>query len=446
MANLDEYQRAAAETTDGSFLVLAGPGSGKTTTLLTRVKNLMDKGHIAPEKICLVTFTRDAAEEMSLRFFAQMEGAHPPVGFFTFHSLFFSIIKEEYGLKDEDILMGKMKKAFMKEALRLSFPEKKTDSMFFSDLSKEISIFKNGGERSSLSVFSEEDFHTYVNTLDELKKKYKKTDFDDMQYEAKELLSSSDKILRKWRDRYSHYMVDEAQDMNRIQYDILKLLTIEHGNVFLVGDDDQSIYSFRGADPTVLMRFEREYKGCRKLYLKKNYRSDALIVRKASNLIKNNRIRFEKEYIPESKEEGRISYTVYKNEKEEAEDILRRILSNCDGDSPGKETAVLFRNNYQANAISSLLKSEGIKNVSLHTFHGAKGLEWDTVYILDVNEGITPSKKVKNEAALEEERRMFYVAMTRARHRLFLCAIKRSNNTLLYPSRYLLELSDKTSS
>ena len=137
---------------------------------------------------------------------------------------------------------------------------------------------------------------------------------------------------------------------------------------------------------------------------------------------------------------------VYNNPKEEVRDTVRRIKNQISHGVKEEEIAVLYRNNYEANELYYLLNKEGLKNISLHTFHGAKGLEWDTVYIINVNEGITPSKKAKNDAASEEERRMFYVAVTRARHRLFLCSVKRYDNKVLYPSRYLLELSENNAS
>ena len=349
---LDPFQSAAAHTAEGAYLILAGPGSGKTTMLLERVLYLINEKKVPPEKLLLITFTRDAAAEMALRFKARCEGAYLPVTFSTFHSFFYQILKRTYGFRQQQILTGKARRELMGRVL-YSIGEKvdPKDEGFFETLEKELSRMENSSipgvaepeVSDTFSLLSPEGFCRFREGFAREKREAGLIDFDDMQSRCLALLRRDPEALSYWKNRFSYYMVDESQDMNRMQYEILRLLTKDRGNVFAVGDDDQSIYAFRGADPKVLKRYAKEYEGCKILYLKMNYRSDRAIVDAASRVICHNKNRFEKEFIPDSREEGILRYRSMRTREEEMEEILNRIRSRVRNGRVTEDTAATCR-------------------------------------------------------------------------------------------------------
>ncbi len=567
------------------------------------------------------------------------------VVFGTFHSVFYHILKSSDQYKNCSLLSEKDKmRLFLDAAAECGF--KNPDAQLMQQLSKEISYLMNtkvndsrtsdsltsdnltsdnltsdslindgqthAAKRNcaqsiefSSAVYSKKDFEAFFKAYDQMKRRNGFIDFDDMLVRCLELLRADALIREYWQNRFSQILVDEAQDMNQVQFQVLKILADNHKNVFIVGDDDQSIYGFRGADPSILKEFQDSYPDTHVVNLSVNYRSSSSVVLKASAMIAHNKNRFEKEIRPFQKDEGRVVVKSCSDVEKEAQEIAsacRRYLERSDG-----KAAILFRKRkessnviraltrlhvpyymreqittiyehwitkdiisyiraaagvanpedfllianrpnryirresldmeefswekwisyyddrgwmreriwklkneletigkmsafaavnyirkaigYEAyirengmkfgitedeglmilNEIQQMTKAENgsgryhlrrwlskmeegkkesemartptaARGVGLYTFHGSKGLEFDRVYILDVNETVTPSNKNDDEAQTEEERRMFYVACTRAKKELYLYHVQQLRGKKVAPSRFIEEM------
>ncbi|MCR4998766.1 MAG: ATP-dependent helicase [Lachnospiraceae bacterium] len=569
---LNQTQQAAACHGSGPCLVIAGPGSGKTTVLTERILYLVQELHIPQEQILVVTFTREAASEMRRRFLWKQKSSETNVTFGTFHSVFFQILKEECNYQTTDILTAGQKHQMMESCRRQL------------------------GITSSFEELSEEEMSRIQQLFAKKKKEQHRLDFDDMIGLTHSLLLENQQVLTKWRDRFRYFLVDEMQDMSDGQYEVLKLLAAPLNNLFMVGDDDQAIYGFRGAKPSIMLGFPSDYPQAKQIVLHVNYRCRQEIMDCSNRLIVCNEVRFQKEVTSSSKKAGIVRHKSFVTPSEESlyvTEYIMKYLKEEQGD-----IGVLFRNRIQSTLLELQLKSheitysakdatnshknhwiykdirsylrmgydtvyredflqvlnkpyrglprngmyqtyvdipglalsfrydenlyqklrvlenqrkriaslppfaavnyiirgmgyeaylkelsrkqgvdmgvyEGIlqellevakefrdgmtfvnylfeedhnasmqnpnARVHLHTFHGAKGLEFEHVVLLDANEGITPSKHAVSQELVEEERRMFYVALTRAKKELLVCTVEQRANELLYPSRFLKE-------
>ena len=584
MRRLSDEQRTAVTHVDGPMLVVAGPGSGKTTVITERIKYLIESAGVSPADILVITFTRAAAYEMEQRFKALMEGSSKGVRFGTFHSIYFWIIKTAYSLPDGCVISEEEKRKLISDimaAKNLSY-ENKEDVI--SSVISQISLVKCDMldiDNYYSKDLPDDDFKTIYRELCSRLKERGLIDFDDMLTMCYELLSSREDILERVRAIFKYIMVDEFQDSNLIQYKVLRLLSAPLDNLFAVGDDDQSIYGFRGARPEIMLQLKKDYKRLETVYLSTNYRCASKIGEAASAVIGENKTRFKKSLKTESNEEGSVKLLRVKDDKEQCDNILRRVFDAVRQGIPLDRQAVIYRTNIEprrlcvvldgmnipytisdsmpnifdhfvvrgvldymaaahgdlsrerilkimykpsryikrelltddpvdfdelryrlrtkpyaiddinkleadlrvikkmrpAAALNFIRRSVGYddyikhyaeyKNIAaddlfdmieeyasviadvksyedllifideyrehlkkqavesrkkeglnLLTMHSAKGLEFDAVYILDAVEGLTPYKKAKTPAELEEERRMFYVAMTRAKSSL----------------------------
>lgn len=603
---LNETQKKAIRHIAGPMLVLAGPGSGKTTVITNRVRYLTEKAGVDPGHILVITFTRAAAGEMKERYGKMAQAGYNRVSFGTFHSVFFLILKLAYRYQAADIIREEQKIQIMKGLLEHCSLEVEEEGEFISSLLTEISMVKGGlmdlncyyAKNCSDDVFKK----LFLGYEEELKKR-RKLDFDDMLVMCYQLLKERTDILLAWQDKYRYILIDEFQDINRIQYEIVKMLALPQNNLFIVGDDDQSIYRFRGARPEIMLGFQKDYPQASRLLLDRNYRSSRQIVDAAGRVIEHNKIRFAKE-IQAVRGSGRpVIIREWKEPREESlaiaaelrdyaamgigyEDIavlcrtnlgsrllietlmeynipfnmrdaipnlydhwiVKNILSYIkaasgdldrsnilsiinrpkryvsrdalDGQRVSWEAVKSFYQdkswmvdrieqleydllmlksmppagavNYIRKAVDydsylkeyagergmkeeelfqildQLLESAGgyktydawfshmdrcreelskqagntdrqEKGVSIMTMHSAKGLEFRVVYILDANEGITPHHKAVLDPDMEEERRMFYVAMTRARERLHIYYVKERYHKNQEISRFVKE-------
>ncbi|MCR4782010.1 MAG: ATP-dependent helicase [Lachnospiraceae bacterium] len=589
---LDEAQRSAVETEDGPTLVVASPGSGKTTVIIERLFFLIRNKKIDPKRILVITFTKDAALSMKNRFETLDSKVESPV-FGTFHSIFFHILSEEKGYTRENILIGEEKKFLIKKAFLKSgiyndfFPE------FYSLFEKKMLRYK----LNQTGEFDEkgDKISKIIKQYESLKEDMKYVDFGDMINFALKMFQENPNILSKWQKRFDYILVDEAQDMNDLQFSVIKMLSGEEQNIFAVGDEDQSIYGFRGANPKIMLDFEKTYPDCKIYKLEKNYRSLKEIVEISSKLISNNKSRFDKNQYSAFDAKARIEVHNFIDSQKEAKFIVQDIKKQLSSGIEPKNIAVLYRNNIRANRIvnelvnnripvnfrrlstdnkrivsdiisviniatgiyqrqdvfkvlsfldktfyrkyftsekvdfskilmdSTLITEErkfleGLQNsfmmmqrmkpfalmvflrktlkydeylkryckeyelefdyfleivdslmdygryigsisdfrryveenthgieskengVNLRTFHGAKGLEYNTVYIIDANDGITPANKSMHEGDIEEERRMFYVAITRAKRELIICFTESIGERKYKRSRFIDEL------
>lgn len=590
---------------DGPMMVLAGPGSGKTTVITHRVQYLTKEYGIDPGDILVITFTRAAAEEMRERYEA-LTGGGSRVTFGTFHSIFFRILKLAYRYTADNIVREEQQMQFVRELAQAGGLEPEDENEFAASILSEISSVK--GERIALEHYYSKNcpdavFRQLYAGYEEKMRRAGLIDFDDMMVLCLELFTERKDILSAWQRRYRYILIDEFQDINRLQYEIVRMLAKPEDNLFIVGDDDQSIYRFRGAKPEIMLGFERDYPGAGRILLDVNYRSTEEIVAPALRLIGENQKRFSKAIHTTGRHGKNVITKLWQDPGEENLAIAREIqLYLQSGVRPG-DIAVLYRTNagprflmeklmeynfpfrtrdtvpnlyehwisrniltyiriamgsraredilqvinrpkryisrdampdetvsfermkvfyaekdWIAERIESLegdlraiarmsplaavnyirqgmgydeylieyaafrrmrpeelletadelkesaagfktfdewfahieaYKEELLRQaaqrrtetdaITLATMHSAKGLEFPIVYILDANEGITPHSRAMLDEDMEEERRLFYVAMTRAKTRLHVYAVRERYHKKAEVSRFVWE-------
>ena len=608
--SLNHAQTEAVAHNKGPCMVLAGPGSGKTLTIAKRIEYLIMKHKVRPEEILVITFTKYAAWEMKNRTRSICGPSSYAVTFGTFHGIYYGILKWAYRLNQSNLLSDEEKYRILREILPGidwdQEPEADEEKDYLQELAIEIGNVKNNCmdiEEYEPVKYTTEKFRKLYRTYEETKKKYRKIDFEDMLIQCRDLFMKRPDILKKWQEKFQYILVDEFQDVNQAQYDVVRMLAAPQDNLFVVGDDDQSVYGFRGAKPGIMMEFMKDYPKARQILLDVNYRSSGYIVKGALRVIGNNKIRFEKKIEAFRKPDETVHVQEVKDPVQEAEYVLERIREYREKGVSYMEMAVLYRTNVDARAMSELmteyqipfvmkehlnniyehfialdmisylrlsqgeydrkyflqianrpnryltresmktgnvsyeslrryyrdkdwmvdridqlewdmkmicdktpyaaiqyirkrmgydeflkeyaayrkissedlfavleeiwqnskgygtikewfehiesygkmLKEQNKKNgekegVNLMTMHAAKGLEFDTVFVIEANEGSCPYKKATTDEEIEEERRLFYVAMTRAKRKLVISYAKEKNGKDLLPSRFVSEL------
>lgn len=608
--SLNHAQTEAVAHNKGPCMVLAGPGSGKTLTIAKRIEYLIMKHKVRPEEILVITFTKYAAWEMKNRTRSICGPSSYAVTFGTFHGIYYGILKWAYRLNQSNLLSDEEKYRILREILPGidwdQEPEADEEKDYLQELAIEIGNVKNNCmdiEEYEPVKYTTEKFRKLYRTYEETKKKYRKIDFEDMLIQCRDLFMKRPDILKKWQEKFQYILVDEFQDVNQAQYDVVRMLAAPQDNLFVVGDDDQSVYGFRGAKPGIMKEFMKDYPKARQILLDVNYRSSGYIVKGALRVIGNNKIRFEKKIEAFRKPDETVHVQEVKDPVQEAEYVLERIREYREKGVSYTEMAVLYRTNVDARAMSELmteyqipfvmkehlnniyehfialdmisylrlsqgeydrkyflqianrpnryltresmktgnvsyeslrryyrdkdwmvdridqlewdmkmicdktpyaaiqyirkrmgydeflkeyaayrkissedlfavleeiwqnskgygtikewfehiesdgkmLKEQNKKNgekegVNLMTMHAAKGLEFDTVFVIETNEGSCPYKKATANEEIEEERRLFYVAMTRAKRKLVISYVKEKNGKDLLPSRFVSEL------
>lgn len=611
---LDDAQQAAVSHHNGPAMILAGPGSGKTTVITGRVKKLIEEHGVSPDKILVITFTKKAALEMKSRYLRLAGKRETAVTFGTFHAVFFMILKNVMGYRAEDIVKTSEQRDFVSMYLKAKGVTVRDWQAFIGDIISELAKVKscmmteayldNYKPSSCEAKLFNELYKEYENML----KLEHKVDFEDMLIAAYKILNERADVLKMWQRKYQYVLIDEFQDSSRVQFDIVKMLCAAHNNIFVVGDDDQSIYGFRGAFPSVMKNFKEFYNDAAVYRLDINYRSAGAIVKAATAVINKNSQRFFKDLRAYNKVGEEIEVIEFKDIKEQqiyiteaiekmlllqqadiavltrtssggagiakrlmkrdvevdyrekkcgvfghwiAEDIkaflrlalgennridyiriinkpprgisrmfftdervdCRKVADNmkrAGQETLAREFCLLAEDLQYAAGLNAYgaftyirkkvgyeqyLKQYAISNnidvlkllkvldelqtttihckcirqwlelaesrcieaagnaenslaqnnrkrtsVTFLTMHSAKGLEFDTVFIPDVNEGIVPYDKAVSEEAIEEECRLFYVAMTRAKKKLIICYTKEHYNRYVQPSRFLKEL------
>lgn len=599
-------QKEAVLHHKGPMLVLAGPGSGKTFTITHRISHLIEEYKVDPSSILVITFTKAAAREMKERFEGLCKEGGGRVTFGTFHAIFFRILKFAYRYDAGSIVREEQKISYIREIMDRCSIEVEDEAEFISSILSEISSVK--GEMLNLDHYysqncSEEIFRQLYCGYEERLRRAGLIDFDDMLVMCYELFTERKDILSAWQKKYQYILVDEFQDINRVQYEIVRMLAAPEDNLFIVGDDDQSIYRFRGAKPEIMLGFEKDYPKAKRVLLNVNFRSTSEIVETAGRLIVHNKTRFPKKIIAQKGHGRPVTTRMWQNPQEETREMVRELADYAKAGYSWKDMAVLYRTNtgprllieklmeynipfcmrdslpnlydhWIAGNIKAYLKAAGgdlsranvlrlinrpnryisrdalegqtvdwervksfyqdrafmverieqleydlklLKNmapaaavnyirkaigydsyirdyaeyrrmkpeelleildqlqesaagfktakqwfshmeeygeelkakarsgemspegVALMTMHSSKGLEYRIVYILDANEGVTPHHKAILPADLEEERRMFYVAMTRAKERLHVNYVRERYGKKQEVSRFVLE-------
>lgn len=351
----NEAQERAIETIDGPVLLISCPGSGKTTTMLRRIAHMIDAG-IDPKNILMVTFTTASAADMRARFEKDYEKSE--ITFCTIHSLCYKILKSFSG--NVSVMNEMDKYAILNNALkgiRLSAYTTK------SDVLSDISAFKNkfsDMEHFKPTFLTIQDFKKVYAIYEKLKFDSGFLDFDDILIKCRELLKNNSSVLSKVRERYKYIICDEYQDTNPVQKDILYMITGPEGNICVVGDDDQSIYGFRGADPSIMFDFEKDFKKCLKINMVINYRSAPEIIETAKNLIENNKNRFKKDIMAFRRENGSVIYDFPDLRENELASICNKIKEMFKSGIEPDKIAILGRTNMQLEDIMAKFEDENI--------------------------------------------------------------------------------------
>lgn len=600
-------QEEVIQTVEGQLIVIACPGSGKTTTLVRRIHHMTAECNIDSANILMITFTSAAAKEMKERY--QKMYGKDQVTFCTIHALCMAILRKFRSFSNDSILSDA--KSFFYDTLRGNKKINAGDKEeFIKSLQTDISVLKNSG--STMDEFSPtccEDkvlFEELYQKYEDYKEQCGLVDFDDMLLQAYDCMKHDAGCLSWLRDKYRYIQVDEYQDTNFLQRDIVYLLAGDNGNLTVVGDDDQSIYGFRGARPEVMLKFQKQYPDANLIRMNTNYRSCKEIIRVADNLIKKNTQRYEKDFLAFHEEMGTVEWIKKSSRQYELLAVVSKVKALIENGTDPSSIAVLFRTNQQAEAVANLLMGQKIpfvsaekipsryqhwmfediksyhklakgenwtkkdlarvlnhpqrfltdyeyiraglderkmrsiaftstteawkrgkaldnvidffsllnrlhgvapedfllylrlygrymeylkeyaefrnvdlqellgiwkgyledakvhndwiewgkyivqynkaleaaqnnkKGVVLSTMHCSKGLEWEHVFIIDAVDGVCPYVKAEDAAAIEEERRLFYVAMTRAKEHLYLYSYEENNGKKVNPSPFLL--------
>src|SRR5882757_9066619 len=366
---LNPEQRRAAETTEGPILILAGAGTGKTRALTFRMANLI--AHSTPaECILAVTFTNKAAEEMQNRVSDLLLRAGVPTDrpwLSTFHSLCARLLRREapsaglpsnFSIFDDSDQLSAIKLAV--NTLNLA-----DDELQPRVILSQISFAKNHAKTPEMlrsEAFTPDTRHTadIYAQYEKILAQSKALDFDDLLLRSARLLRDSALVREKWQRRFQYIHVDEYQDTNRVQYDLLRLLTAPHQNICVVGDEDQSIYRWRGADVSILLSFSRDFPSAKVIRLERNYRSTQSILNAAGAVVKNNPDRLGKTLRAEQPAGANLRYFEARDAQAEAEFVAEELQKLLDDDS-GQTCAVEYRTNYQSRAFEEAFRRRGVR-------------------------------------------------------------------------------------
>lgn len=361
----NKSQIQAISHMDGPAMVLAGPGSGKTTVITHRIKNLIEKAEVRPENILVVTFTKAAAISMQKRFSTLMNGGKgQPVTFGTFHSVFYKILRKSRRYEATDIMSERQKTDYIREIIGRYGISSNDISELSQNIINDIGNIKGNmlnAQEYEPSCCKKEDFIKVYNAYNLELKRDGKMDFDDILRECYLLLCENHTILEQWRELYKYILIDEFQDINRIQMNIIELLASPLNNIFVVGDDDQSIYGFRGARPEIMIEFKDYYPEAELIVLDVNYRSTQSIINVAGRVIENNKTRLDKCAHANNDKDFQPDIRKFRNQVEELKFVVSKIKEYENQGISLSEMAILVRNNSQIQEISSFLKNRKIE-------------------------------------------------------------------------------------
>ena len=367
--SLNPEQRLAAETTEGPILILAGAGTGKTRAITFRMANLIARGTPA-ECILAVTFTNKAAEEMQNRVSDLLLRAGVPTDrpwLSTFHSLCARLLRREapsaglpsnFSIFDDSDQLSAIKLAV--NTLNLA-----DDELQPRVILSQISFAKNHAKTPEMlrsEAFTPDARHTadIYAQYEKILAQSKALDFDDLLLRSARLLRDSALVREKWQRRFQYIHVDEYQDTNRVQYDLLRLLTGPHQNICVVGDEDQSIYRWRGADVSILLSFSRDFPSAKVIRLERNYRSTQSILDAAGAVVKNNPDRLGKTLRAEQPGGANLRYFEARDAQAEAEFVAEELQKLLDDDSD-QTCAVEYRTNFQSRAFEEAFRRRGVR-------------------------------------------------------------------------------------
>jgi DNA helicase-2/ATP-dependent DNA helicase PcrA len=330
MKNSNNYtnaQKSAIMHREGPAAVFAGPGSGKTFVLIEHIFYLIDTLHIKPQNILVITFTKAAAVQMEERFF-QKVNRRLPIVFKTFHAFFYQVLSQSISHANKKILTVKEKKYIYKLIAIEVFPLLCNSTDLFEQISICISKRKEYREISKKeNDFSEAEENKIIQIYEEEKEKLGKIDFIDLVFLCFGVLKREPELLNKTRMQFPYILIDEFQDITPIQYEIMVLLANHSKSIFIVGDEDQSIYRFCGSRPDCMQQFIEDFPQVVQYLLEENFRSSKKIIQSAHRLINQNTGRFDKKVIAQSKNEGEFEVVAFKTKDEEIQYMIKKIYA-----------------------------------------------------------------------------------------------------------------------
>ncbi len=367
--NLNDRQKEAVEHLRGPVRIIAGPGSGKTRTIVAKALNILNNNYSVPYRILILTFTNKAANEIKNRIHEEIGDVNFK-NVFTYHGLASYFLRTEAKRlniePDYVIIDSKDKERLIKEQLRLV--NTKNDNVIINaeprDLSTKFSVYKVNSNMLELDRNKNDYTRSIAKLYDKYetrKKELKLYDFDDLLVQFNNFLESNHEVRDIWQNKYDYIFIDEFQDTNELQYDIIRKITKEDSNITVVGDPDQNIYSWRGADIGLILNFDKDYKDVKTVILNENYRSAPTILKVANNLISNNKDRIEFENKAIKREQTNVNVIACKDRKDEARRVVAEIekLKSIRNISYDK-MAIIFRSNYVSKDFEFVLSNWGI--------------------------------------------------------------------------------------
>ena len=382
--SLNDRQKEAVVNTDGPMLILAGAGSGKTKVLTTKVAYLIEEKNIDPNNILAITFTNKAAKEMKERIFKLEGNSAFYIQISTFHSFGLKILKENCELlgyeKNFTILDSDDSLSIIKKIMK----ELNIDANKYNPKAIKNVISNNKNE-----IIDPEKYFLYVNTdFDEIAlevyRKYEKSlkinnavDFDDLLILPLKLFNNNPGVLQKYQEKYKYVFIDEYQDTNEPQYILSKMISAKYKNITVVGDADQAIFTWRGANYKNILNFEKDYKDAKVVLLEENYRSTKTILNAANNVIKNNKVRKEKNLWTQNEEGSKITYYKAFDEKDESNYVVNEIKKLIEKGVNPKDICVLYRANAQSRTVEEAFLTSNISYniVGSYAFYNRKEIK-----------------------------------------------------------------------
>ena len=365
--DLNDKQKEAVLYNEGPLLIIAGAGAGKTKTLTSKIAYLIDEKEVSPYSILAITFTNKAAKEMKDRLYNLIGSDAKKLTVSTFHSFGLKLLRENYDYLGYDKNFVIMDSDDSLTVVKKIIKELGYDPKIYNPraIRNKISSCKN--EMTSPEMYEKYAVSDYEKIVNEIYKKYEKklkknnsVDFDDLLLLPIKLFKKYPDVLEKYQNIYKYILIDEYQDTNEAQYILTKLLSEKNRLITCVGDDSQSIYSFRGANYKNILNFEKDYKDAKTILLEQNYRSTSTILDAANQVIKNNKMKKDKKLWTARGIGEKIKYYRAYNEKDEAQYVIRKIKELINKNVDYKDIAVLYRTNAQSRVIEEEMLKENL--------------------------------------------------------------------------------------
>ena len=364
---LNDRQIEAIKALDGPMLVLAGAGSGKTKVLTTKVAYLLEERDVSPKNILAITFTNKAAREMKDRIFSLIGREAFLIQISTFHSFGLKILKENYDLLGYESNFTILDASDSETVIKKIMKDYDIDSSKYNYRAIKSSISSNKNEMVSVEEFRKFVYNDYdevvLKVYEEYEKELKRSnaiDFDDLLILPLKLFNEHKEVMEKYQEQYKYVFIDEYQDTNKPQYILSKLISAKYKNITVVGDNDQAIFTWRGADYKNILNFEKDYENAKVVILDENYRSTKTILKAANNVIKNNKLRKEKNLWTENEDGNKITYYKAFDEKDESFYVIKEIKKLLDEGVNPNDICVLYRANAQSRGIEDAFLENNI--------------------------------------------------------------------------------------